>query len=429
MDSKKLNFIDRFQIFCLFAFICFDFFSISLTHIFGFLGGGLWLLKTHLTRTWDKVRFPLLVPFLLYWGASLVSVATSLDPIRSFPHLKRLFEVMVFFWALNTLSHSHPADLFRSLISTIRNSRFGIFLSQRIEQSESTSFKDIFLCWLFIAASGAALLGLVQGLINGVNLSSRVSGTLSIYITFAGLLMQVGLVIAAYICFRKNDNKWTWGALALVLTCLLLTLTRGSWGAFIVGTLFLLTVRQPKILFILPFLMIALYFISPQPVQNRLKSLSDFQDITLQNRLKMWQLGWTVFQDYPVTGCGFNCLKMVRSDYPEHDWFFNKHSHVHNNLLQVAVDTGILGVVTWLSIWVCYFWKTYQRYRENAGNKEHRWTILGSAAAVLGFLSAGAFECNFYDSEIVLMCYILMALPWVHSGNKAPDLANSYKPV
>jgi len=43
--------------------------------------------------------------------------------------------------------------------------------------------------------------------------------------------------------------------------------------------------------------------------------------------------------------------------------------------------------------------------------------ILGSGAGVLAFQTSGLFECNFYDSEVVLLCYFIMALPWVYGKN------------
>jgi len=50
--------------------------------------------------------------------------------------------------------------------------------------------------------------------------------------------------------------------------------------------------------------------------------------------------------------------------------------------------------------------------QEIAPDANERWVIFGSAAAVIAFLVAGMFENNFYDSEIIILMYFIMALPF-----------------
>ena len=90
---------------------------------------------------------------------------------------------------------------------------------------------------------------------------------------------------------------------------------------------------------------------------------------------------------------------------------------MHNNLIQVAVDTGILGVTAWLGIWFYFFRFLYHKAITLEKNANERWVILGSAAAMLAFLAAGFFETNFYDSEVAMLLYFIMALPFSGSQN------------
>jgi hypothetical protein len=39
--------------------------------------------------------------------------------------------------------------------------------------------------------------------------------------------------------------------------------------------------------------------------------------------------------------------------------------------------------------------------------------VVGGLAAIVGFLVAGLSEYNFGDSEVVMVAWALMALPWV----------------
>ncbi len=58
-----------------------------------------------------------------------------------------------------------------------------------------------------------------------------------------------------------------------------------------------------------------------------------------------------------------------------------------------------------------------RRSKQIPPDANERWVVLGSAAAVIAFLVAGMFENNFYDSEIIILMYFIMALPFVSYKN------------
>ena len=93
--------IDKLLTASLFLFATFSMYSISISHIACGIGGFLWLLRTHLTNTWKEQRWPLGIPFLLFAFASLVAVANAYDISYSYKPLKKLLEILIFFWVLN----------------------------------------------------------------------------------------------------------------------------------------------------------------------------------------------------------------------------------------------------------------------------------------------------------------------------------------
>jgi O-antigen ligase len=146
------------------------------------------------------------------------------------------------------------------------------------------------------------------------------------------------------------------------------------------------------------------------------------EDVTFGMRVALWKGGWKIFKDYPLTGCGFRCVDLVNSQYPDPTGYVARYRGMHNNLIQVAVDTGILGLTAWLGIWFCFFRFIYQKAIALEKEDPERWVTLGSAAAVLAFLAAGFFDTNFHDSEVAMVLYFIMALPF--SGTQ-----NTSKPV
>ena len=108
----KIDFpaIDKMLAVTLFVFAAFSIFSISITQISCGIGGFLWLLRTHLTNTWKEQRWPLGIPFLLFAFASLVAVANAYDVNYSYESLKKLLEILIFFWVLNCVRDNRLRD-------------------------------------------------------------------------------------------------------------------------------------------------------------------------------------------------------------------------------------------------------------------------------------------------------------------------------
>ena len=83
---------------------------------------------------------------------------------------------------------------------------------------------------------------------------------------------------------------------------------------------------------------------------------------------------------------------------------------MHSNIFQLLVDTGIIGLGLWVSIWVAYFMEIFQRWRtltEDASQNNSRGILMGTSAVVLAFLAGGFFETNIYDSEVAMFLYFL----------------------
>ena len=417
MDRRTEN-LTRAQLIVLILFTCAGHFSISITHICGFLGSALWLYKTHVTRSWNQLRWPLWVPFAGFALASLLAVATALDPLKSFEHLKRLFEMGIFFLILNSLSDPTLKTSLHSLLNTLKKNRLGQFCLGSPEAEVTLSPRNFFVGLIVLSASASAVVGIVQVLMKGLSIHYRVSGTMSIYMTFAGLLMQAALLTTAYLFFRNGKNKWMWSALLLMVIALTLTLTRQAWLGFGSGLLVLLAFRKPFWVVALPIFVALTLWMAPSPIKKRVESIANLDDVTFQERLSMWRLGLAIYKDYPVTGCGFHCLLKVRTNYPEHKGISHGYRTLHSNPVQLAVDTGTIGVLAWLFLWLSYFIAAGRKLISD-DESANRWVVMASLSAVIAFLTGGLFETNFYDSEVVILTYFLMALPFVYNKESA----------
>ena len=400
--GRIIPILDRVIVVTLFIFVAFSMFSISITQVAGGLGGLAWLVRTQLANDWNKQNWSLGIPIALFALASLIAVIDAYDVRYSFPPLKKLLEFLIFFWIVNCIRNNNLRDQLSLL--------------------------------LIVAATLASLYGFYQGWRDGVNLMNRVEGTMSVYMTFAGLIMMVGLVALGRVLFRSPRENWLWSAILIIFICLLMTFTRQAWLGFLVGICFIGYIRQKKYFLIGTTLIISLVvliavFMRPQVesmlvpnaetfiehLKNRVSSMVSGRDSTYNMRLELWQVGWEIFRDYPLTGCGFRCVDLLNAQYPDSMGIVNRLRGMHNNFMQLAVDTGILGLGAWLSIWFYFFRLLHRKKLALDGAANERWVIFASAAAVLAFLVGGCFESNLYDSEVMMVLYFIMALPFAGS--------------
>ena len=391
--KQSFPIIDKILIFTLFLFTASSMFSISISQVSAGVGGFFWLLRTHLTDTWKEQRWPLGIPFVLFVLACLIAVVNAYDVNYSYSSLKKLLEFLIFFWVLNCVRDNNLRNSL-SLILITSATLAGLFgLYQYWQEFLSIQKFSIF-----------------------ITTENRPEGTLSTYMTFAGLLMLAGVIALAKILFQKPTHKWLLGSIGIITLPLLLNLSRHAWFGFLIALIFLVFFWRKKILLLIPIMLLVIYVASPLSVQQRAKSTLSGEDRTFTMRTALWKGGWEIFKDYPLTGCGFRCVDLVNSQYPDPTGYIARFRGMHNNLIQVAVDTGILGVTAWLGIWFYFFRFLYHKAITLEKNANERWVILGSAAAMLAFLAAGFFETNFYDSEVAMLLYFIMALPF--SGNQ-----------
>ena len=152
----------------------------------------------------------------------------------------------------------------------------------------------------------------------------------------------------------------------------------------------------------------------PKLVQGRMRSIIDPQDLTALERLYMWGSGLQILRDHPWTGVGIGGVKRVYAGYKHPQAVRDQRTHLHNNPMQVAAERGLMGLGCWLWIWGAFYWYAIRIYRgltpDEFGAKA---LVIASLACVTGFHVAGLTEYTFGDSEVVMLVYFLMALPFI----------------
>jgi O-antigen ligase len=407
--SEKTRILDLLLTLMFFQFVLACNFSISLTQVAGFLGVVFLLIRLHLTQSWKQMNLMLMWPFLAFLLAGTLSTLLGVDPKSSLLFYKKACLLFIIPWVVNAAPY-------------ISLRPFQKFFKQFLKHQIPISPLTLVIYVLIAATAVSALYGLIQVYNQWGLLRTRklVHGTLSHVFTFSAILMMVGVLTSARILLGPKKGLWLWASFLIITFCLISTYTRMVWLGFFTGLTFLIFFKRKYLVIIPPVVLIVALMFGPDTIANRLMSVFDFEKGSVALRLQMWEASLDVIRDNPLTGCGYNCLYLVHDQYPQHSILQEFFYNLHSNLFQITVDLGLLGLGTWLILWICYFVALFQYYQKRSPTSPERWVFLGSGAVVISFLIAGLFETNFYDTEVTMVLYFIMALPFVESNNPKP---------
>ena len=196
------------------------------------------------------------------------------------------------------------------------------------------------------------------------------------------------------------------GFMGLVL---LLTKSRGGYVAGAVGVIIVLWLLQKKrwALLLTGGSIIAaaiLLFTSSVASNEIVTGVTD--PGTMQFRFEVWRIALWMMGDFPFTGIGmgsFNDVAVRLYPFP-----IVKDPGTHNVFLQVGVDLGIPGLVTYVGIIGLMFYLGFSTLK--TANKTHDKAIFGIMAGGLGSLAAYSLH-SLLDNG--LWGTVVAFLPWL----------------
>jgi len=122
------------------------------------------------------------------------------------------------------------------------------------------------------------------------------------------------------------------------------------------------------------------------------------------NRLGYWKKSLEIIRNYPLFGCGLNAYAMVEGSYNV-GW----GGYPHNSYFQMAAETGLFGLMTFLWLLFVLFRDALRAFRkiENENDKKF---FIGILTGLLGFLIHSFFDTNFYSVQLGSLMWILMGV-------------------
>jgi heptosyltransferase III len=259
-------------------------------------------------------------------------------------------------------------------------------------------------------------------------------GNLNSHLTYSGVLLPVFFVALGFLLEERRWWWWTPPALVLGLA-LLFGFARTAWlgAAFALMTLGFWRGRRTFIMVLGALALVAAGMALAEPALRE-RALSILQ-VGNDPRSRLWRSALIILAHHPWIGAGLGAFKTQFPLYKVPGTYLST-IHPHNDLLNVMVETGILGGLAWLSIWILFFRET--RSPAAGTDDAGRWRgsgvglLDGLRAAVAALLFAGLGQCFSTDEEVAEVWYLVLAIALgqaleLRSRPRSPALPRSAK--
>jgi len=357
-------------------------------------------------------RLPLMLPLIFFVLTNVLSALLSIDPGHSVGTIGGMANLLV------------------------------LLLFYNIIEGET----DVLPLVLVMVLMGGmvALAGLGQYVILDVGgLRHRITGPMSHYMTYSGILMLIDVVIIAMLASspggeagRQRRRWWVWAALVLVTLALVGTYSRHAWLGLLAGIAVIAAGLRSWKLITVPLALVALLALTQGSLAQRIQDIFD-TDTNVSNidRLNQLKSGARMIADQPLTGVGPGMVEELYPAYRTTRAVKESTSHLHNTPVQIFAETGVLGLGLWLWFVLRLLTVLTTRVRRLGGfaatpapagrpPDPRLFFQLGPLAAAAAFFTAGIFEYNFGDTEVLILFMLIISSAysaWDQAADRGPE--------
>ncbi len=162
----------------------------------------------------------------------------------------------------------------------------------------------------------------------------------------------------------------------------------------------------------------------PRVLYERLFSLDREENVA--ERFVFFRDAWEIIKDHPWRGLGGHAWSSIYFKYQSADY---STTEVHNHFLQVWIETGIIGFLLFLAIWLGLIFTTYRLYKQ--APIEQKVLVAAIVSGVLAVVTHSLYDFNLSLGAIGIFLFGLMGVTRSFvAGTVAVSPAKEiYKPV
>jgi O-antigen ligase len=350
-------------------------------------------------RHGDAIRFPpVKLPLGLFFGATVAAVALSGHTLHGWPGIRKFYLCFVLLLVASTFRRlSEIRALVMAMVGVMTLSAVGSFAQFWRKMQEAAAAHQDFRAYYTV---------------------KRITGFTSHWMTLSGEEMVVLLMAGALVLFAARDwwTPWVIAGIAAIAVSLVLGYTRSMWMGAALGGGYLVWNWKRWWLLTAPVPLVLLLVVNPFGVGERIRSAwKPAGDLdSNQFRVVCRRAGWEIVKAHPWFGIGpeqvnqnAQLMKYIPADEPR-PLPTGAYIHLHNVYLQYAAERGVPALVFFL--W--FVGKMLLDFIQ-ASRRRPNFALYGAIAVMIAVLSAGWYEFNLGDGEILTVFLAVVACGYV----------------
>jgi O-antigen ligase len=355
-----------------------------------------WLARIVLSGRVNLVRTPLNLPILLYSAALVIAVILSPFKMHSLSAFREEWLLLIFFLIVNNVKEEKGVEKLLTILIAV------------------STVVGLYAIWQHYSG---------MDLYRNESLEPRGGvfislGFFSHHLTFGGYLMLVFLPASALFLLARGS-----GLRRIIDFCapmvlgfsLVFSYARSAWLGAVMGILAFGALKGRKFVLLMMVgicvLALLIYVIEPTSWE-RVKEINLAKDKPESTRIRLWQTSIAMIKDSPVWGVGLGGWGVLFDKYKV-EGAYAATCHPHNDYLNVAVNTGLLGLLAYLSIWAVFLYSTVRSVLKNTSSRLARSVQMGGIVAIVAFLFAGLLQCYYTDAEVNMLLMFILGLTTV----------------
>lgn len=230
--------------------------------------------------------------------------------------------------------------------------------------------------------------------------------------TFAEMLiMLLPVVLALVLCAKHKLSKLVAAGVFLTGTAALgMTYSRASWVGFAVSLVVLIFLWKPKL--IPAFIIVCALAIPllPTSIFHRILTITNTSDTSTASRIPLYEAALSTIRRSPITGAGLGTAA-VQAFIADNNLYHAKAPfvHAHDIYLQVWVETGLLGIVSFVGA-MLFNIKNAARTVRHCSDSAARTITCAGAAALCGTMVCGLADYLWNYPRVMSIFWFLFAL-------------------
>ena len=282
---------------------------------------------------------------------------------------------------------------------------------------------DTLVFWMVLAAAAVSVYGILQYIFGWgyqsaawvdsdmfSSISFRVSSTLeNPNMLGEYLILMIPLGGAGLLSAKSARARlFYFACCAAMCLCMILTYSRGAWlGLMFAGVLFFLLLN-PRFILLVPFILLAMYFVLPEAVVSRFTSIGNLGDNSTSYRVYIWMGTLAMLKDYWMCGIGPG-EAAYNTVYPRYSYNAIDAPHSHNLFLQIICDAGIVALLVFLVLIFLFARMMCVALRQET-DKKSRLLQIAVLSGVFGFMVQAMTDYSFYNYRVMFVFWSFLAL-------------------